>query len=227
MDDNFLPREKLLNYGINSLEDFEVLSILLRSGTKDENVFDLSKRIINEMISIENIMDLTINDLMHYKGIGLSKASTILCAFELYKRVNKRRNTRLEIKSPKDIYNAVKDEYLGLNYEMYTVLFLDTSSKLISKFNQKGFSDKFIEIDSNDIIRRALILKAYAICLVHNHPSGDTTPSDSDLIFTNNLIRKLEEFNLVMLDHIILYENTYYSIRYEIKGKIKITSKSG
>ena len=215
------PREKLLKYGVKSLTDEEVLVVLIGSGTKNENVFNLSKRIIDELITIENLIDLDVNELMNYKGIGLAKACTIICSFELYKRIQKKKRNRIEIKTPKDIYYFVKDMYLGLTYEEATIIYLDNNSRLIHFIKTKTNSTNSVNIDTNEIVRKALILKASIVCLIHNHPSGNITPSDEDLYLTEELKSKLTEFKISLLDHIIIYENTYYSIRYNMKGKIK------
>ena len=219
--DELKPREKLLKYGPKSLTDEEVLVVLIGSGSKDENVFELSKRIIDELITIENLIDLDVNELMNYKGIGLAKACTIICSFELYKRIQKKKRNRVELRTPKDIYYFVKDTYYGLNYEEATIIFIDNNSKVIHYLTNKSNSSNCVNIDTNEITRKALILKASSVCIVHNHPSGEIHPSDEDLILTEELKEKLHGFNISLMDHLIIYENTYYSIRYKMKGKLK------
>ena len=98
-----LPREKLLKYGRSSLTDDEVLSLLIGSGTKDINVFDLSKMIMDELMTFSNLEDLNVTDLMHFKGVGLSKASTIISALELYKRLRINKTNKTKLLNPKDI----------------------------------------------------------------------------------------------------------------------------
>lgn len=221
-----LPREKLLKYGIDSLEDYEVLSLLIGSGTKKENVFDLSKRIIEELVYLDNIQNLDISDLMNFDGIGLSKAAIIISAFELSKRVEKRRKSRSEINNSKDIFYSVYNSYLGLKHERLTVIFIDSSCKIITKTIYDGFNYLHVDVDTNEILRKCLILKASGIALIHNHPSGLLEPSDEDICFTNYLMEKLKAFSLSLIDHIIIYENSFYSIIYEEKYTLKKPNKA-
>ena len=220
-----LPREKILKYGIKSLSYDEVLAVLIGSGTKDENVFMLSKRIIDELISLDNIQNLDIHDLMNFKGVGLSKASIILAALELNKRLERRKKNRLEINNSKDIFLASYSSFLGLKNERLEVIFLDSSSKVISKIDYDGFNYLHVDIDINEILRKSLILKAQGIALIHNHPSGLLEPSDEDLYFTDRLIQKLSTFSLRLIDHLIIYDHSFYSILYGEKYQKKKPKK--
>ena len=221
-----LPREKLLKYGMDSLEDYEVLSLLIGSGTKTLNVFELSKKIIDELVSLENIENLDIKDLMNFEGIGVSKASIILSSFELSRRIEKRKKIRAEIRNSKDIFLSVYNSYIGQKCEKLTVIFLDLSSKIISRVEYNGFNYMHVDVDTNEILRKCLILKAKGIALIHNHPSGNISPSDEDILFTKMVEEKLKSFSLLLIDHIIIYESSFYSIIYQKKYKMNKPKKS-
>ena len=216
-----LPREKLLKYGRSSLTDDEVLSLLIGSGTKDINVFDLSKIIMDELMTFSNLEDLNVTDLMHFKGVGLSKASTIISALELYKRLRINKTNKTKLLNPKDIIRYVYGDYLNVNYELLTCIYLDKERQILSKYSVKSSSNLMVEMNLNELLRRALIVKAHMVILIHNHPSGNVTPSESDLYNTNEFGRKLAEFKIELIDHYVIYEKTYYSIRFKMKGKIK------
>ncbi|MCR5564603.1 MAG: DNA repair protein RadC [Gammaproteobacteria bacterium] len=216
-----LPREKLLKYGRSSLTDDEVLSLLIGSGTKDINVFDLSKMIMDELMTFSNLEDLNVTDLMHFKGVGLSKACTIISALELSKRLRLNKINKTKLLNPKDIIRYVYGDYLNVNYEILTCIYLDKERQIISKYSLKSSSNLMIEMNLNELLRRALIVKAHMVILIHNHPSGNITPSESDLYNTNEFGRKLAGFKIELIDHYVIYEKTYYSIRFKMKGKIK------
>ena len=216
-----LPREKLLKYGRSSLTDDEVLSLLIGSGTKDINVFDLSKMIIDELMTFSNLEDLNVTDLMRYKGVGLSKACTIISALELYKRLRINKTNKTKLLNPKDIIRYVYGDYLNINYELLTCIYLDKERQIISKYSVKSSSNLMVEMDLNELLRRALIVKAHMVILIHNHPSGNVIPSEADYINTREFGKKLAEFKIELIDHYVIYEKTYYSVKFKMKGKIK------
>ena len=216
------PREKMIKYGVRALSDEEVLSILIRSGSKDESVLELSKKILHDLLTIENLSDLSAKELMNYKGIGPSKACIIVCANELHFRLMKKMKLRKRISSIRDAFSVVRDDYYNLTYEMFTILFLDKESRVITKMSGDMKSKNEVAFDSNEIVRRAIILKSQEIILFHNHPSGNIRPSDQDIRLTEELNRKLNNFGIGLKDHIIIFNDTYFSLKMGIKGKFQV-----
>lgn len=142
------PREKILKEGVLNLKDEELLAVLLKTGRKGENVIELAKNLLNNIISLENLYNLDANELMTYQGIGPAKATTLLAAFEIYKRIEKRQTTKKVVRNSSDLYEIVKDAYLGATEEMVYAVFLGPSfNVLVLKLMAKGTSDHTV-IDS-------------------------------------------------------------------------------
>lgn len=211
------PREKLLKYGVESLTDEELLAILIATGNKKENVIDLSKRILEEISSIDFLLDTTIDELMKFDGIGLKKASIIISAMELNKRIQDKKVNFKRIMVPRELYEYVKNDFIGLYGENLFAIYLNSNFQVLSKIKLFTGSNDQITLDSREIIKRALKLNSYFVCLVHNHPSGSLYPSEEDLKYTSNIESKLAYLNLKLFDHLIVTSAGYYSIRYDIR----------
>jgi len=202
------PRERLKNVGINSLSNNELMSILLRCGTKNKSVIDLSNEVLN---LIYNDKEVTINELLKIKGIGISKATIILSALELGKRVNNVKISKKKFITPIDVFNYFKDLIGNLKQENLYAIYLDVKGYLIDYklITIGGINNIFV--DFNSIFKWAYKLSSTAIILVHNHPSLDPTPSSNDILVTKELINKAKLLNFVILDHIIIGK-TYFSM---------------
>ncbi len=221
---NYGPREKLLKEGINYLSDQELLAILLNTGTKNQNVLELSNIVLEEISNISIISTLDMEDLLKIKGIGYAKASRIVASFELYKRIINRSISTNQISSPQSIYNAISGNFKGLIIEKAYALFLDNKKNILSiKEVGRGISNKLL-IDENELIRKAIVLNARFVALIHNHPYGSLKPSNEDLITTKDIENKLALFNVILFDHLIYTDEGYYSIKYGIKKILKNSS---
>lgn len=204
------PREKLKEYGVEYLTDVELLSILLRTGNKDYSVEELSNNILKEIGGLCNLKNVGINSLINIKGIKLSKASTILAALELGKRVYKNKD-RLKLTSTIDIFNYFRYEFIGLKQEKFYVLLFDTKMNLILKKEIGKGTLSEVAISPREVFNVAIKESASFIIIMHNHPSGDTTPSKKDIEVTNNMIETGKVVGINVIDHIIISENSYYS----------------
>lgn len=207
------PREKLEKYGVSVLKDEELLAILLKTGSKKEDVISLSKRVLEECISLKNLLDYSYHDLMVFDGIGKCKAMTIISSLELSRRLLIKDNKRKLIRCPKDIYNLIKDDYINLTIERFSIIYLDTNYSVIYIKTIDGTFNKVI-FDDRDIIKKAIKLNAISICLCHNHPGGNINPSIEDLESTEMLESKLIYLGIELFDHIIISNDEYYSIKY-------------
>lgn len=207
------PREKLMLKGSTALSTAELVAILIGSGNSEESAVELAQRILQS--SHNNLIELskkTLHDLMQFKGIGEAKAITIAAALEL----GRRRQSEQALEKPVITTSAqawqVLHELLSdQNYERFGVIFLNRANKVISS---KILSDGGIAgtvVDPKKVFRLALEQNASAIIVGHNHPSGQTKPSDADIKLTNQLVQagKLLECNV--LDHIISGEQSFYS----------------
>lgn len=205
------PREKLLRYGRENLSDSELLAIILKTGTKNCNVNELAIKVIKELNGIENIKDISLNKLIKIKGIGKTKAIELLVLFELAKRINKKKEKpRVKYTNPKVIYENSKYLFEGLLQEHFYCLYLNTKKELIErKLLFMGTLNKSI-VHPREIFKNAYLLSASSIICVHNHPSGDSTPSKDDIILTNSLVDIGKIQGVQIIDHIII-GNDYYS----------------
>ena len=206
------PREKVINQGVQYLSNTELIAILLRTGTKDANVLRLSEQLLYKLTTIKDLNDLTITELTEIKGIGPSKAVTILAAVELGKRMISLNSKEHMLKSSRQVYNYMQNYFLNAKEEHLYGLYLNAKGSLISTVElSKGTLNSTL-IDPDIIFKWHYKLSSSAIILVHNHPSGDPTPSIPDLKKTEEVIKKAKLLNIPILDHIII-GNTYYSMR--------------
>ena len=206
------PRERLVKYGAKNISNEELISIILKTGTKDKSVKELSNIILNKYSNITNLKDLEINNIMEIKGIGKVKAIELIAAIELGRRVYFDKSIdEVKIKSSMDIYNYFNDLLKNSKQEQFYAVYLDTKKRVISKkLLYIGTINKSV-VHPREIFKMAYLVSASFIICVHNHPSGDPTPSNEDIVLTTNLkeIGKLN--NIPVLDHIIVGNNSYYS----------------
>ncbi len=205
------PRERAKS-NIKDLSDAELLAIVLRTGSHQKDVLSLANEILSHFNSFDEIADITLTELLKIKGIGISKATSIMAALEIGKRVNSTRLTNNAIISPEDIYNSLKNEISNLKQEHLYAFYLNTKGHLLRKELISIGTINNTLIDEKTIFRWAYKLAASAIILCHNHPSGNTEPSSNDIIATKRLIKQAEYLGFIVLDHIIV-GNNYYSMR--------------
>ena len=207
-----LPRERLLNVGESNLTNEELLSIILRTGTKNNSVKEVSMNILSSIDNINELINMDIYELSKIKGVGLVKAITLKASIELGKRVN-----NIEIKNAMKLNNSdivhdtFKSLFIGLKQEKLLAIYLDNKKKLINyKIITIGTKDQTM-FHPRDIIYNAIKCNASAIIIIHNHPSGDITPSEADIKLTNTLINSCNIVGIPILDHLITNTKNYYS----------------
>lgn len=213
------PREKLLNKGKTALSDAELLAILIRTGTRRKTAVDLAKELLRQNgHNLIELSKLTVNDLVKHDGIGEAKALTILAALELG---NRRRAASViqkeKITSSKDVFEVLHAETTGSNYEQFWLLLLNRANKIIKKINISEGGVSGTIADPKKIFKMALDNSASSIILCHNHPSGNTKPSDSDIKLTHKLRDAGQFLDISVLDHVIIGDEAYYSFADEGK----------
>ena len=214
---NDRPREKLIDKGVEVLTNSELLAIIIGSGSKDESVIQLSQRILLASDhQFSELSRLSVEDFQQYKGIGEAKSVTLCALFEISRRRNKEKATKKIISGSNDVYLEMAAYLMDLNYEEFWVVYLTRSHGIIKKerISKGGVSGTVV--DNKLIMKKALLLLASSIVLVHNHPSGNRKPSEQDKIVTEKIksVCKLLEINLI--DHIIIAGNSYYSFADEL-----------
>ena len=207
------PREKLLNKGISSLSDAELIAIIIRLGTKDESAVELAKRILSSVQhNLNELGKLTVEDLQKYKGMGEAKAIGILAALELGRRRKLSESVKKEkITSSRDIYNIFHPVLADLPNEEFWIILLNRSNKINErqKISQGGLSGTVTDV--RIILKTALEKLASSVILCHNHPSGNPTPSDADISITQKVKESGKLMDISLLDHIIVTDGNYYS----------------
>jgi DNA repair protein RadC len=210
MEKNSRPRERLENFGVESLSDAELLSIILRTGTKFENVIDMSNRLI-ALYGIDELFNCTINELQKIKGIGKGKAMQLLAVSEIGKRVRLKEKRKQKISSAKDAFNLFEEKLKSEKQEHFYIILLNTKNNVISiQKVSLGILDASI-IHPREIFKPAIRNSASRIILIHNHPSGDPTPSEEDIEITKKLKESGELIGIEVLDHVIIGDGTYWS----------------
>lgn len=211
MPDASKPREKAIEYGIKNLSNSELLAILLRTGYKNTSAIDLANNILNELDNFKNYESIVPQKIANIKGVGLTKSITILAAIELGKRITKQTPQNISLNTSNKIYEYFKNDYDNKQQEELTAILLNNKKKLISyKTIYIGLLNS-IYIHPREIYKYAIINSAASIVLIHNHPSGDVTPSLEDINVTKNLYKVGKIIGIPLIDHIIIGNNNYYS----------------
>ena len=215
------PRERLIQYGVESLSNEELLSIILKTGTKDYSVKTLAKLVLKEINDISSLKDMTINKLMSIKGIGKVKAIEILAALELGKRVYYlKKNNDIILNNTTKVFEYFRYMLMYERQENFIAVYLDTNSRIISyKILFKGTLNTSC-VHPREIFKYAFLESAYSIIVIHNHPSGEVDPSIQDIELTNKLFEISMVMGIPIIDHIIVGKEKYYSF-YENMHKNK------
>jgi DNA repair protein RadC len=205
-----LPREKMAKFGARELDDHELLSVILSSGNASENVFDISRRIMDGFDREQLIHE---RDLVHLKQelrIGTVHTARIMAAMELGKRLFGAASSRNYIRNHQDLYSLLHNMQF-LKKEYLRGLYLNTRNVVIrNEIISIGSLDANI-IHPREIFKPAIEYSAYSIVIAHNHPSGDSSPSEADISITKKLVEIGNMLQIPILDHIIIGEESYYS----------------
>lgn len=219
-----LPREKAIRYGISVLSNAELLAIILRTGTTGISVIDFSMQILAKFGGIEGFSNASYQELITIPGLKSAKALALMTLIEFAKRVNLQSyNYKTKVKNSKEVYELFEPQLRNELQEKLIAVYLDHSHRIIStKELFKGSSDRHF-IHPRDIFREAVKMNSSWIILIHNHPSGDATPSNEDLITTKELFKIGEEIGVPIIDHMVIGKGQYRSIRLELEKLAKTT----
>ena len=209
---NERPREKAFKYGLQNLSDSELLSIILRTGTYSKDVKDLSLELIGICENISNFKYLTLNRLLEIRGIGKVKAIELLSVIELSKRIySDKESISIKISCSNDVFLNYKSLFLDVKQECFYCLYLNNKNYVIErKLLFMGTINKSV-VHPREIFKNAYLTSASGIICIHNHPSGDVTPSSEDKYLTKALVDIGRIQNIPILDHIIIGDDKYFS----------------
>lgn len=208
------PVEKLINFGAETLNNKELLAIILRCGTRGQNILALSEKVLSEVNGLNGILNITYDEIKKIKGIKNVKASQILALAELFRRFNTlKADSKITINSPKDIAEMLMIEMADLNQEVLKLIVLSTKNKIIKvKDVFKGTLNSSL-IHPREIYCEAIKSSGASIIICHNHPSGDPNPSEEDINITLRLIECGKIIGINLLDHIIVGDKKYLSLK--------------
>ena len=208
------PREKMLARGAGSLSDGELLAVLLRNGSRDESALELARRLLALAGGRLGVLfNLSQDKLRSLPGIGPCKAASVIAAFELGRRFLQEESSfvKTPLVNPRQIYDRMIPQLKGLPHEECWVLFLSEHQYLLDRIRASSGGGSSTVIDVRQIIRIALDKGASSLILVHNHPNGDPTPSRADIRHTDILRRGVSAVGLVLLDHVVVADDSFFS----------------
>ena len=216
------PREKLLTLGAKALSNTELLAVLLHSGTKKKSAMDIAQELLVKYKAegLASIVNLSPQTLTSIEGLGPAKIATLLAAIELGLRLAlKPSEHKITIKSPKDVVSYVMPLLRYEPIEHFAILLLDTKNQIIAFPNISTGSLNASIVHPREVFRCAINYATSSMILVHNHPSGDPTPSIEDIKVTKKLVEGSKIMDIEILDHIIIGDNKFTSLKQE--GVIK------
>ena len=211
------PREKMMQKGAEALSDAELLAILIGSGSPDESAVSLMQRVLADCGNdLNRLGKWEVRDFARFKGLGPAKSVSIMAALELGKRRNLQAQAeRPTIRSSEDVYRLFHPLLCDLATEEFWVLLLNQAARVIDKVRiSRGGIDQ-TSADVRTILREALLQRATQLVLVHNHPSGNTRPSNDDLHLTESIKRASQTMNIRVTDHVIVTDGAYFSFNDE------------
>ena len=217
------PYEKLEMYGERSLSNAELIAIIIKSGTRNESSVSIAQKILTLEKNGENnlrfLQNISIEEFMSIKGIGKVKALQLKAICELTKRMSKPIDTsQVQINSPKDVADLLTDDMRFEKREIAKAIILNSKNTIVKIVDVCYGGTNSAVLKPKDVLQEAIKLGAPKIILVHNHPSGDPTPSKSDFEFTERLVQASKIMGIELLDHIVIGDYKFESIFYLINN---------
>ena len=210
------PRERLLRFGADELSTAQLLAIILRTGGRNKSAIELAREILVKFKNLKEIEDASIAEFSELKGIGAAKIAQIKAAFELGKRLiaNEKRNTSQQpcFKNSSQVYTYYMPKFYGLKKEKFLCTLLDTKNKVFKETTVSEGTLTSSLVHPREVFRYAIKEAAASVLFVHNHPSGDPSPSRDDIDITKRLIETGKIIGINVLDHIIIGDGRYLSL---------------
>lgn len=208
------PREKLIRYGESALSNAELLAILLRTGTKNESALSLAYKILKQQEGLRFLIDCTVQELGNISGIGQAKAAQLRAAVELGKRVSAfAKEQDKYVKCPQDVANLLMEEMRYLKKEYMKLILLNVKCNVISIENISIGNLNASIVHPREVFLPAIKKSSASVIMVHNHPSGDPTPSNEDINITKRIAEAGKIIGIELVDHIIIGDGRYISLK--------------
>ena len=208
------PREKALRYGINSLSDSELLSLLLNKGYRGFNILEMSTTLLSKYGGLVGLLNVPVSELKKNKGIKNVGALKIAIIGEFYKRVSEKKNSIQDVKIDSTyLYNKYKDRFCNAEQEFMILIILNRKKAIIYETILYKGSRSFLKYSFADIYKELAKFDGHSFYLIHNHPSGDCSPSEEDILSTLEIKEESRRSHIHLIDHLIIGDNCYYSFR--------------
>jgi DNA repair protein RadC len=211
------PRERLQKLGVEALSAQEILAVILGRGVSGESVMVTAQRLLSRFGSLKGLAQASVEELSQVRGIGLAKAAQLKAAFELASRVEgyPEAEDKPVVKTPEDVVSLIRSRLKGKKKEYFLAILLDTRSQLIKVAEISiGSLDSSI-VHPREVFKEAISASAASVIFAHNHPSGDPEASEDDINLTKRLARAGEIVGIDVLDHIIIGDKNYLSLKRE------------
>jgi DNA repair protein RadC len=206
------PRKRLIEEGVEALSDPELLAIVIRMGKRGKTAVDISLELLKVFSGLKSLSQASVEELCQIEGIGPSKASQILAAIELGKRVlSHKKEERGKFLCSQDLYAYFRPELSSLKIEIFKIVLLDSKNRLIRDIEISVGSLNQTIVHPREVFNQAIRASSAAIILIHNHPSGDPSPSQEDYRLTRNLVQAGELLGIPVQDHLIIGQESYFS----------------
>ena len=207
------PRERLIKYGKENISNNELIEIILKSGTRKYGLKEISHNVLSSVNNINELKNIEINSLAIIPGVGKIKAIELVAAIELGRRVymEENYNDLVYLTNPKSIINYFNNLFNGIKQELFYVIYLDNQKKYIDKKLLFKGTVNYSLVHPREIFKEAYLLSASYIICIHNHPSGNATPSSNDIELTERIKNIGNLHGIILIDHIIIGKNNYYS----------------
>ena len=206
------PREKALRYGVESLSDNELITLVIRSGYHGENASDLANKLLSNYNGLEGLSTAPIHDVAKQKGIKSNKALLLAAIFEIHKRLNiKKVEKEGEITNSDYLYKKYSPQLVDASQEVLILVLVNKRRNIIRESLLYKGTESDVVFSYKEMWRELFIHNAYGFYLIHNHPNNQANPSKKDVIFTGEIIRESQKIRIPMLDHLIIGDDGYYS----------------
>jgi DNA repair protein RadC len=208
------PRERLLRYGPETLSNAELLAVILRCGTKKENIITLCSNLLKKSGGLNGLLNISSDELINLHGFGSAKAAQIISISEIYRRFKSyKAGEEYKITQPKDVADFVMEEMRNLKQERLRVIMLNTKNSVLSVKDVSIGSLNASIVHPREVFCEAIKKNSASIIICHNHPSGDTMPSREDINVTHRLKECGKLIGIDLLDHIIIGDGKYISLK--------------
>lgn len=208
------PRERLIKYGVESLSNAQLLAIILRTGSGQKGVLDLAMGLLERFENLREIDSASVSDLLSVRGLGIAKIAQIKAAFELGKRMmSESIEERPTFSSALAVYSYFAPRMKNLKKEVFSCLLLDSKNRFIREVRvSEGTLNRSL-IHPREAFREAVREAAQSVIFIHNHPSGDPSPSRDDIMITERLKKAGEIIGIDVLDHVIIGDGRFVSLK--------------